>query len=197
MFHFDFTANIWFQNLTRLISQLHFWFSKFPRLILSLHVWFSKRGRLISQMTLLISEICRVWFINWRFWFLKLVSFDFSIPKFVAFDLPNGTFDFRNLSRLISKICRVWFLHVTVSVGGKPYSRMGGHSVSGHNTTRRGSEGVVVKNGDVPLDRLGIGFGFPKGGFVLSVLNRDIYLWRQQSNHIFTGQDKLFGEKGK
>ena len=63
-------------------------------------------------------------------------------------------------------------IHVTVSVGGKAYARTGGHSVNGHNTTKRGSEGVLVKNGDVSW----IGFGFPKGGFVLSVLNRDIYL---------------------
>ena len=33
-------------------------------------------------------------------------------------------------------------IHVTVSLGGKIYSRMGGHSVNGHNTTKRGSEGV-------------------------------------------------------
>ena len=48
-----------------------------------------------------------VWFLKWHFWF----------PKFVAFDLSNGTLDFRNLSRLISqmtllisKTCLVWFL---------------------------------------------------------------------------------------
>ena len=63
-------------------------------------------------------------------------------------------------------------IHVTVSVGGKLYSRTGEHSVNHHNTTKRGSEGVLMKNGDVRW----IGFGFPKGGFVLSVLNRDIYL---------------------
>ena len=63
-------------------------------------------------------------------------------------------------------------LHVTVSVGGKPYSRTGGHSVNCHNTTKRGSEGVLVKMGMCCW----IGFGFPKRGFVLSVLNRDIYL---------------------
>ena len=63
-------------------------------------------------------------------------------------------------------------IHKTVSVGGKPYSGMGGHSLNGHITTGRGSKGVLVKNGDVRW----IGFGFPKGGFVLSVLNRDIYL---------------------
>ena len=33
-------------------------------------------------------------------------------------------------------------IHVTVSVGGKPYSRTGGHSVNGHNTTEQGSQGV-------------------------------------------------------
>ena len=44
-------------------------------------------------------------------------------------------------------------IHVTVSVGGKPYSRTEEHSVivNGHNTTKRGSEGVLLKNGDVPL----------------------------------------------
>ena len=63
-------------------------------------------------------------------------------------------------------------IHVTVSVGGKAYARTGGHSVNGHNTSKRGSEGVLVKMGMCRR----IGFGFPKGGFVLSVLNRDIYL---------------------
>ena len=66
-------------------------------------------------------------------------------------------------------------------MGGKPYSRTGGHSVKGHNTTKRGSEGVLVKNGDVPW----IGFGFPNGGFVLSVLNRDIYICEDKILIIF------------
>ena len=87
------------QNLTCLISQMHFWFPKFARLILSVNVYFSKWGHLISQimlliLTLLIPEICRVWFLKWHFWF----------PKFVTFDFSNDTFDFQNLSRLISQM---------------------------------------------------------------------------------------------
>ena len=64
-------------------------------------------SRLISLITILISKVCRVWFLKWHFWF----------PKFIAFDFSNNTFDFQNLSRLISqmtlsisKIYRVWFL---------------------------------------------------------------------------------------
>ena len=45
-------------------------------------------------------------------------------------------------------------IHVTVSVCGKPYSRTEEHSVNGHNTTKGGSEGVLVKNGDVLLDKV-------------------------------------------
>ena len=52
-------------------------------------------------------------------------------------------------------------IHVTVSVCGKPYSRTEGHSVNGHNTTKGGSEGVLVKNGDVLLDK--VCMGFPRG----------------------------------
>ena len=59
-------------------------------------------------------------------------------------------------------------IHVTVSVGDKPYSRTGGHSVNGHNTTKRGSEGVLVKNGDVLLDRVWVSQG---GGGVSSSLS--------------------------
>ena len=33
-------------------------------------------------------------------------------------------------------------IHVTVSVGGKPYSGTGGHSLNGHITTERGNKGV-------------------------------------------------------
>ena len=58
-------------------------------------------------MTLLISKIHRVWFLKRTL----------LIPKFVAFDFSNDTFDFQNLSDLISqmtlqisKIWRVWFL---------------------------------------------------------------------------------------
>ena len=67
-------------------------------------------SRLISLITILISKVCRVWFLKWHFWF----------PKFIAFDFSNNTFDFENLSRLISqmtllisKIYRVWFLKRT------------------------------------------------------------------------------------
>ena len=84
-----------------------------------------------------------------------------------SFDFSNDTFDFRNLSRLIYQMIFLYFqnetdmdlIHVKVSVGVKLYSRTGGHSVNGHNTTKRGSEGVLVKNGDVPLDSL----SFPRG----------------------------------
>ena len=41
-------------------------------------------------MTLLISRICRVWFLKWHFWFPKLDAFDFS----------NATFDFQNFVSL-------------------------------------------------------------------------------------------------
>ena len=149
-FHFDFPANVWFQNLTRLLSHL--------RLILSVRLIFKMRSfdlsngtfdfqnlsRLIYQMALLISETCLVWFLKWHFWF----------PKFVVFDFSNGVFYFQNETDMD-------LIHVTVSVGGKPYSRTGGHSVNGHNTTKRSSEGVLVKNGDVPLDRV----WFSQGGF--------------------------------
>ena len=64
-------------------------------------------SRLISLITILISKICRVWFLKWHFWF----------PKFIAFDFSIDTFDFQNFSRLISqltllifKIFRVWFV---------------------------------------------------------------------------------------
>ena len=70
------------------------------------------------------------------------------------FDFSNGVFYFQNETDMD-------LIHVTVSVGGKPYSRTGGHSVNGHNTTKRSSEGVLVKNGDVPLDRV----WFSQGGF--------------------------------
>ena len=49
-------------------------------------------------------------------------------------------------------------IHVIVSVGGKAYARTGGHSVNGHNTTKRGSEGVL-KNGDEPPDRVWVSQG--------------------------------------
>ena len=63
-------------------------------------------------------------------------------------------------------------IHVTVSVGGKPYSRTGRHSVNGHNTTKRGSKGVLAKNGDVLLDRVWVSQGgfpplCPKQGCIL------------------------------
>ena len=60
---------------------------------------------------------------------------------------------------------------VTVSVGGKAYARTGGYSVNGHNTTKRGSESVLVKNGDVPPDRVWVSQGgfrplCPKQGYI-------------------------------
>ena len=62
-------------------------------------------------------------------------------------------------------------IHVTVSVGGKAYARTGGHSVNGHNKSKRGSEGVLVKNGDVPPDRVWVSQGgfrplCPKQGYI-------------------------------
>ena len=67
-----------------------------------------------------------VWFRKWCFWF----------PKFVEFDFSNGVFYFQNETDMDL----IW---VTVSEGGKPYSRRGGgHSVNGHNTTEQGSQGV-------------------------------------------------------
>ena len=62
-------------------------------------------------------------------------------------------------------------IHVTVSGGGKPYSGTGGHSLNGHITTERGSKGVLVKNGDVPLDRVCVS----QGGFkiVIREMKRD------------------------
>ena len=88
----------------------------------------------------------------------------FLISKFVAFDFSNGVFYFQNETD-------VDLTHVTVSVGGKPYSRTGGHSVNGYNTTKRDSKGVLVKNGDVPLDRVWVSQGgfrslCPKQGYI-------------------------------
>ena len=62
-------------------------------------------------------------------------------------------------------------IHVTVSVGGKPYSGTEGHSLNGHITTERGSKGVLVKNRDVPLDRVWVSQGgfrplCPKQGYI-------------------------------
>ena len=62
-------------------------------------------------------------------------------------------------------------IHVTVFVGGKPYSGTGGHSHNGHITTGRGSKGVLVKNRDVPLDRVWVSQGgfrplCPKQGYI-------------------------------
>ena len=64
-------------------------------------------SRLISLITILISKVCRVWFLKCHFWFPKFIAFDFSrdhfwCPKFVAFDFWMTLF--------ISKICGVWFL---------------------------------------------------------------------------------------
>ena len=117
-----------FQNSTCLISQMHFWFPKFARLILSVNVLFSKWGHLISQITLLITKICRFWFPKWHFWFQKFV-----------------TFDFQNLSRLISqmafliskmrqvRIFSTWqFLRKISPTQGR--RGVGGGGVGGHST---------------------------------------------------------------
>jgi len=191
VFDFDFPSNIWFPKRDAFDFSTAFLFSKISAfdsfstcLIFKMRSFdfsndtfdFRNLSRLISQMTLLISEICRVWFIKWHFWF----------PKFVAFDFSNDTFDFQNETDMD-------LIHVTVSVGGKLYSRT---RVTQSMVTTRPNEAAKVFWWKMGTCRW-IGFGFPKGGFVLSVLNRDIYLWRQQSNHIFTGWDKPFGEKGK
>ena len=109
---FDFANDTFdFQTLSRLISQMTrliskicriwfpkfdaFWFLKwhfrFPKLVafdFSNDTFdFQNLSRLISQITLLISSICRIWFRKWHFWF----------PNFV-------TFDFQNLSHLISQM---------------------------------------------------------------------------------------------
>ena len=193
MFYFDFPANIWFPKLDAFDFSTAFLFSKISAFdsfstCLILKMWsfdfsndtfhFRNLSRLIYQMALLISEICLVCFLKWHFWF----------PKFVAFDFSNGVFYFQNETDMD-------LIHVTVSVGGKPYSRTGGHSVNGHNTTKRGSKDVLAKNGDVLLDRVWVSQGgfpplCPKQGYIL-------ILWRQQLNHIFNGCHKPFGEKGK
>ena len=126
---------------------------------------FRNLSRLIYQMALLISETCLVWFLKWHFWF----------PKFVAFDFSNGVFDFQNETDMD-------LIHVTVSVGGKAYARTGDTQSM---VTTRPNEAAKVFWWKMGMCRR-IGFGFPKGGLVLSVLNRDIYLWIQESNHIFT-----------
>ena len=141
---------------------------------------FRNLSRLIYQMALLISKICRFWFIKWHFWFPKLVSFDFS----------NDTFDFQNLSRLISqmaflisKMRLIWILSTWQFLWVVRPTQGRGDTQS--MVTTRPNEAAKVFWWKMGMCRR-IGFGFPKGGFVLSVLNRDIYLWRQESNHIFT-----------
>ena len=142
---FDSFSTFDFQNEVVWFIKWHFWFPKFVAFDLSNGTFdFQNLSRLIYQMALLISETCLVWFLKWHFWF----------PKFVVFDFSNGVFYFQNETDMD-------LIHVTVSVGGKPYSRTGGHSVNGHNTTKGSSEGVLVKNGDVPLDRV----WFSQGGF--------------------------------
>ena len=67
-------------------------------------------SRLISLITILISKVCRVWFLKCIFdfqnltclipkfvagvWFLKWHFFWF--PKFIGFDFSNDIFDFQN-----------------------------------------------------------------------------------------------------
>ena len=55
-------------------------------------------SRLISLITILISKVCRVWFLKWHFWFPKFIAFDFSNDTFDfrRFDFSNNTFDFQN-----------------------------------------------------------------------------------------------------
>ena len=169
-----------------------FWFPKFVAFDLSNGTFdFRNLSRLISQMTLLISKSCLLWFLKWHFWF----------PKFVSFDFSNDTFDFQNLSRLISqmaflisKMRLIWILSTWQFLWVVRPTQGRGDTQS--VVTTRPNEAAKVFWWKMGMCRR-IGFGFPKGGFVLSVLNRDIYLWRQQSNHIFTGRDKPFGEKGK
>ena len=137
MFHFDFLTNVWYSELdvfdfsnAFLISKICPFDSFSKCLIFKIRSFdfsnnafdfdtFDSRNlsRLISQMTLLISEICHVWFLEWHFWF----------PKFVAFDFSNGVFDFQNETGTD-------LIHVTVSEKGKPYSRpegREGHSING------------------------------------------------------------------
>ena len=141
---FDFSNDtFWFPKFVAFdLSNGTFDFRNLSRLISQMTLLISELSPLISQMALLISKICLVWFLKWHFWF----------PKFVAFDFSNGVFDFQNETDMD-------LIHVTVSVGGKPYSGTGGHSRNGHITTERGSKGILVKNGDVPLDRVCVSQG--------------------------------------
>ena len=45
---------------------------------------FQNLSRLISQMTLLISKICRVWFLKWHFWSPKFVAFDSQMTLLIS-----------------------------------------------------------------------------------------------------------------
>ena len=76
VFHFDFPANIWFPKLPKL--NCIFVFQNF-------------RVGFFQYMFAFQNEV--IWFLKCHFWF----------PKFVAFDLWNGT--------LISETCLVWFLN--------------------------------------------------------------------------------------
>ena len=103
---FGFYCVILILNLSRLISVITILISKVCRVLFlkyifdfqNWRVWFPKFDAFaFSNDTfwfLLISKICRVWFLKWHFWF----------PKFVAFDFSIDTFDFQNLWRLISQM---------------------------------------------------------------------------------------------
>ena len=85
---FGFYCVILILNLSRLISLITILISKVCR------VWFLKCIFDFQNLMGLISKVFRVWFLKWHFWF----------PKFIAFDFSNNTFDFQNLSRLISQM---------------------------------------------------------------------------------------------
>ena len=152
---FGFYCVILILNLSCLISQMHFWFPKFdtfefqslsPAFDLPNDTFdFQNLSGLISQITLLISKIYRVWFLNYdTFWFPK---FDFSNIKHFRFP----------------KWDRYGWYSRDSSVGGKPYSRQGQGDTQGHIlyfhwntlsasfTTEGGRENVSVKIEDVPL----------------------------------------------
>ena len=87
---FGFYCVILILNLSRLISLITILISKVCR------VWFLKCIFDFQNLTRLISKVCRVWFLKWHFWF----------PKFFAFDFSNDTrdeFDFQNFSIFITK----------------------------------------------------------------------------------------------
>ena len=120
---------VWFLKRPLLISKIcrvwflkwHFWFPKFIAFDFSKDSFdfqnftrfdfsndtfdFQNLSHLLSQMTVLISKIYRVWFLEWHFWFPKFDAFwflkwHFWFPKLVAFDFSNDTFNFQNFASL-------------------------------------------------------------------------------------------------